>query len=168
MEPQRGLPPPRPPLAYTLHPGDVACVERGDCLETLLGSCVAVVLTDPRRSIGAMCHIVHSSPAPHRAEHPETHADAALQAMYAQLRARGYQHRLCHAFVYGGGNMFPGLFTKSHVGTVNGRFVLERLQRDGVTVLFHDLGGATYRKLSWTVGPGMPRVVAVDVTANDG
>jgi chemotaxis protein CheD len=45
---------------YTLHPGDVACGERGDRLETLLGSCVAIILTDPRRTIGAMCHIVHA------------------------------------------------------------------------------------------------------------
>ena len=37
-----------------LNPGDVAVGQRGDRLETLLGSCVAIVLTDPRRTIGAM------------------------------------------------------------------------------------------------------------------
>jgi chemotaxis protein CheD len=31
----------------TLHPGDVVLGLRGDRLQTLLGSCVAVVLTDP-------------------------------------------------------------------------------------------------------------------------
>ena len=50
-------------LVHVLHPGDVACGERGERFETLLGSCVAIVLTDPRRTIGAMCHIVHAMPA---------------------------------------------------------------------------------------------------------
>lgn len=59
---------------HTLHPGDVVCAERGDRLETLLGSCVAIVLTDPRRTIGAMCHIVHCSRA--LAGAPETSAYA--------------------------------------------------------------------------------------------
>lgn len=44
----------------TLHPGDVACVDRGERLDTLLGSCVAILLTDPQRSVGAMCHVVHA------------------------------------------------------------------------------------------------------------
>ncbi|MEI7447926.1 MAG: hypothetical protein WCK28_23765, partial [Burkholderiales bacterium] len=55
--------PPRrePPAAscLVLHPGDVACVDRGARLATLLGSCVSILLADPRRSIGAMCHYVH-------------------------------------------------------------------------------------------------------------
>ena len=51
-------------LLHVLHPGGVACGERGERFETLLGSCVAIVLTDPRRTVGAMCHIVHAMPAP--------------------------------------------------------------------------------------------------------
>ena len=42
-----------------LMPGDVAIGQAGDQFKTLLGSCVSVVLTDPRRTVGAMCHIVH-------------------------------------------------------------------------------------------------------------
>ena len=37
------------------------------------------------------------------------------------------------------------------------------LAEDGVRVLFHDLGGDTYRRLSWTVGPNAPQVTAVPV-----
>ena len=53
-----------PALSKVLAPGDVAIGTRGDRFETLLGSCVAIVLTDPRRTVGAMCHIVHAMPAP--------------------------------------------------------------------------------------------------------
>ena len=84
---------------HVLHPGDVACGERGERFETLLGSCVAIVLTDPRRTVGAMCHIVHAMPAP---------ADRLDEASYADVALRPTQQppeslvgrRLC-AIAYG-------------------------------------------------------------------
>ena len=51
------------PKLHVLHPGDVVCAEQGEQLETLLGSCVAIVLTDPRRTVAVMCHFVHSRSA---------------------------------------------------------------------------------------------------------
>ena len=148
---------------HVLHPGDVACGERGDRFETLLGSCVAIVLTDPRRTLGAMCHIVHS-PMRHAAWHDTgAYADVALDTMYTLLRARGINPALCEAYVYGGGNMFPGVFTSQHVGEANATWALDALAQDGVRVLQHDLGGTSYRRLRWTVGPDVPHVSAVPV-----
>ena len=43
--------------SITLHPGEVALGERGDTLSTLLGSCVSIILTDPRRTVGVMSRI---------------------------------------------------------------------------------------------------------------
>lgn len=146
-----------------LHPGDVALAERGERLETLLGSCVAIVLTDPRRTLGAMCHIVHSKPATAGATASAAYADVALDRMYTLLRSRGIEPTLCDAYVYGGGNMFPALFDAGHVGDDNAQWVLQALAHDGVPVLFHDLGGNTYRRLSWVVGPDMPQMTAVAV-----
>jgi chemotaxis protein CheD len=148
---------------HTLHPGDVVCAERGDRMETLLGSCIAVILTDRTRTIGAMCHIVHSQPSSNAEANPTAAADAAIDAMYRKLALRSLNPRLCHAFVYGGGNMFPALFTQTHVGEGNARQVLKRLQEDGIRIAIQDLGGNAYRRLSWTIGPELPQVVAVDV-----
>ncbi|MBL0094660.1 MAG: chemotaxis protein CheD [Piscinibacter sp.] len=89
-------------LLHVLHPGGVACGERGERFETLLGSCVAIVLTDPRRTVGAMCHIVHAMPAPAGRHDDATYADAALRQMNQRLRARGLQPGQCEAYVYGG------------------------------------------------------------------
>jgi chemotaxis protein CheD len=151
------------PGVHILHPGDVVCTERGERLETLLGSCVAVILTDKARTIAAMCHIVHSQPAVSSEASRTASADAAIDAMYRLLMARSLNPRLCLAFVFGGGNMFPQLFKQAHVGEGNSRRVLERLAEDGVRVLLQDLGGNAYRKLSWTIGPELPQVTAVDV-----
>lgn len=153
----------QPQQIYTLHPGDVACGERGDRLDTLLGSCVAIILTDPRRTIGAMCHIVHAGPSASSAPASATYADVALATMYRLLRDRGIDPTQCEAYLYGGGNMFPDLLSHGHVGERNARWVCDALAEDGVRVLAQDLGGCAYRRLSWTVGIGAPQVTSVPI-----
>ena len=150
-------------LLHVLHPGGVACGERGERFETLLGSCVAVVLTDPRRTVGAMCHIVHAMPAPAGRHDDASYADAALRQMNQQLRARGLQPGQCEAYVYGGGNMFPRVYPQQSIGTRNVDWVLDTLAATGVRVLQHDVGGNTYRRLRWTVGSDAPTVTAMPI-----
>ena len=152
-----------PGTVHVLMPGDVVCADQGVRLETLLGSCVAVVMTDRRRTVGAMCHIVHTRPAGSGGPLPGGGAQSALDEMYGQLRRRGFTPSLCEAFVFGGGNMFPELVEGTHVGERNGDYVLRRLAADQVRVVQQDLGGHAYRRLSWTVGPGLPEVMAVQV-----
>ncbi len=162
----RTLAPARAPAVHVLHPGDVACVDQDERLETLLGSCVAIILTDPRRSVGAMCHIVHARPAPSDAPHNSAYADAALNAMNSLLRGRGINPLLCQAYVYGGGNMFPQRYAAGdtgHVGEQNVAWALRAMAQDGVPVLACDTGGAVYRRLGWTVGQAAPQVTAVAV-----
>ena len=150
------------PQVHTLHPGHVVCVGTGETMETLLGSCIAVILTDPRRTLGAMCHIVHASPDNSPARDGTAHADSALRRMFALLMARGVVPRLCEAYVYGGGNMFPELGDAcSSVGDDNAAWALQALQDMGVTVLGTDVRGTVYRRLRWTVGPDAPQVDAV-------
>lgn len=152
-----------PGSVHVLHPGDVVCADQGDRLETLLGSCVAIVLTDPRRTVGVMCHIVHSKPASCATRASGAHADVALATMYGLLRERGLDPTRCEAYVYGGGNMFPDIFMRTHVGEDNAQWALAALAEDGVPVLFDDIGGNAYRRLAWTVGPGLPQVIAVPI-----
>lgn len=150
---------------HTLLPGEVACAGRGERLQTLLGSCVSVVMTDRRRTVGAMCHIVHAGSGHggiDRAAALETAwGGPAMDAMHALLIRRGYQPHLCEAWVYGGGNMFPGQPARRSVGDANADWVIERLHRDGIHVSHVDVGGSGYRKLDWTVGPQAVQVQLV-------
>lgn len=157
---------PVPPQSVVLHPGDVACVGSGARLATLLGSCVSIVLSDPRRSIGAMCHYVHASRFAGSAStaRPTARASEALAAMSAALRARGFEPQRCDAWVFGGGNMFPGLASgDEHVGAANAQWALDALARLGVRIVAADVGGRVYRKVHWTVGDGDPVVQSVKV-----
>jgi len=132
-------------------------------METLLGSCVAIVLTDPRRTVGVMCHIVHAKPATSAATNSAAYADVALETMYRLLSAHAVTPKLCEAYVFGGGNMFPDLVQVSNIGDDNVRWVFDALEADGIAVLDHDVGGRVYRRLGWTVGHAPPQVIAVRV-----
>jgi chemotaxis protein CheD len=157
----------RPPLAkpvvapLELMPGDVAVGQAGEQFKTLLGSCVSVLLTDPRRTVGSMCHIVHVGLPNAENRHNTAYGVAAMHEMFTRLRALGINPRMCQAYVYGGGNMFPHLFRAKHVGASNVDWVLHYLDTHGVHVLDHHLGGNGYRKVSWTVGPQEPVVETV-------
>ncbi len=146
-------------LVQVLHPGDVVLAQRGDRLETLLGSCIAIILTDPRRTLAAMCHIVHSGRAPANTLGETTsHAEPALAAMFALLRSNGINPLLCEAYLFGGGNMFPLLYAQAHVGSNNTSWALAALADLGIGLVGQDTGGNAYRRITWAVGPDAPQL----------
>lgn len=155
------------PKVYVLHPGDVALAQAGERLETLLGSCVAVILTDPRRTVGVMCHIVNAG-LPRGGDRSNTaYAANAMQAMFTRLRAVGITPQLCHAYVFGGGNMFPALFNSQHVGAANVRWVLDFLKQQRIEILAESVGEPCYRKIGWTVGSAELQIETVPVTPDN-
>ena len=144
-----------------LIPGDVALGLAGDAFKTLLGSCICVVLTDPRRTVGALCHIVHVG-MPNAANTDNTaYGVVAMERMFSLLRSKGVNPLMCEAFVYGGGNMFPQFFSARHVGGTNAEWVLDFLHHQGIPVVEQETGGTGYRKLSWSVGLQDPLVETV-------
>jgi chemotaxis protein CheD len=153
--------PTRPGGPVDLMPGDVTLGAAGAQFKTLLGSCVSVILTDPRRTLASMCHIVHVGTPNAENRHNTAYGVAAMHEMFTQLRERGINPRMCEAYVFGGGNMFPQLFRNKHVGSSNVEWVLHYLETHGVAVVDQCLGGTGYRKVSWTVGQQAPVVETV-------
>lgn len=91
---------------FELLPGEVALGRSGDTLKTLLGSCVSVILTDPRRTVGVMCHIVHVG-HPNAANQDNTaFGSVAMAEMTRRLFAIGFSPRSCEAYVVGAGTCF--------------------------------------------------------------
>ena len=92
-------------MTVELMPGDVALAQSGDHIKTLLGSCVSVILTDPRRTVGVMCHIVHVGKPNSSNAKNTAFGDVAMKEMFARLRSVGIHPAKCDAYVFGGGNM---------------------------------------------------------------
>lgn len=147
--------------ALELMPADVALAEVGDQLKTLLGSCVSVILCDPRRTIATMCHIVFTGRPKSGHGGNTAYGSVAMESMFARLRAKGVNPLMCQAYVFGGGNMFPQFFSPKHVGASNAEWVLDFLHQHNIFVIDQCLGGNGYRKVSWTVGSGEPVVETV-------
>jgi len=155
--------PEQPVRLQWLHPGDVALAERGERLDTLLGSCVAVLLSDPQRTVGVMCHIVHA--VNRRGAHPgdTRYGLAALERMFELMTAKGYAATKCQAWLCGGGNMFPQQVSDKPIGEANVLWVREQLHRLGMRVVGESVGGPLYRKVTWTVGSLAPDIEAMPV-----
>ena len=88
---------------FELMPGDVALGQAGDTLKTLLGSCVSVILTDPRRTVGVMCHIVHVGHPNAANKHNTAFGSVAMADMVRRLYQVGFATRSCEAYGEGGG-----------------------------------------------------------------
>jgi chemotaxis protein CheD len=151
--------------AIELMPGDVVLGLAGDPMKTLLGSCVSVILTDPRRTVGAMCHIVHVGKPNATNTKNTAYGEVAMQEMFDRLMGIGIPPTRCQAYVYGGGNMFPQMFSTTHVGAKNAEWVLDFLHDHGIAVVGDSLGGNGYRKVAWTVGREQPEVEMVSTGA---
>jgi chemotaxis protein CheD len=149
------------PTVVELMPGDVALGEVGDQLKTLLGSCVSVILCDPRRTVGVMCHIVFTGQPKPEHSHNTAYGSVAMEDMFTRLRTKGVNPQMCQAYVFGGGNMFPQIFSKKHVGATNSEWVLSFLHHHSIPVVQQSVGGTGYRKISWTVGVSEPVVETV-------
>lgn len=151
----------KPGAVTELLPGAVALGLADQAFKTLLGSCICAVLTDPRRTVAALSHIVYvGQPTAANRDNP-AYGEVAMERMFALLRARGINPGLCEAYVFGGGNMFPQIFESRHVGRTNADWVMDYLQHHGIAVVAHDVGGTGYRKLTWTVGREDPVVEIV-------
>jgi len=121
-----------------IYTGDVATSASPAVLETLLGSCVAVCLFDPRRRIGGMNHILL----------PEGSDDVrsarfgihAMELLINQLMQQGADRASLVAKAFGGACVFAGMSTVK-IGTMNAEFVREFLHIEQIPLVAQRLGG---------------------------
>ncbi len=136
---------PVPSPDYYLH-SDAIYVSATPCtILTILGSCVAVCLWDPTLGVGGMNHY----PLPHPF-HPEVKAgrfgSTAIQLLIERLEVLGCRRRHLRAKVFGGA-LISGLDVKGGLGRRNVEVALATLEREGIPLLMHDVGGRLGRKV---------------------
>ncbi len=121
---------------------------------TPLGSCIAVVLLDPVRAIGAMAHVMLPGPAPAHARGPDLtrHAPDAIDRMIARMRALGSSPDRLRAAFIGGANVLRR--PDDSIASANVESVNRRMQRHHVRIVAHDLGGCLRRRAILDLGHG--------------
>jgi chemotaxis protein CheD len=144
----------------TLFPGDTAFALRGEQVETLLGSCVGVILTTHAREAAAMCHYMYSNQPPAHRRKDTAYAQAALPFLWSLMQRYRRDGKPLQAFVYGGAHMFAAQPEVADIGLQNTQWAMHYLESLGIQLAHKEVGGTCHRKVAWRVGPGLPQVQA--------
>lgn len=139
--------------AKNIHPGQWA-VEDNKPIATLLGSCVAVCLFDPKLHFGGLNHFM----LPVRTRSTDSEYDALLRGDYAMevlvnaMLSKGAQKQRMIAKAFGGGNVVSSL--RRSIGNGNIEFTQNWLEREGITLVSSDFGGPWARKVLFAPNSG--------------
>ena len=134
--------------AVKLLPGEYYVTARDMLMVTVLGSCVAACIRDPKSGIGGMNHFMLP-------EGGDTHDLLSASARYGgyameilinQLVKLGASRARLEAKVFGGAAVLRG-FTTVNVGASNSEFVHEYLEKERIRVVSEDLRGLHPRKV---------------------
>jgi len=106
-------------------------------ISTLLGSCVACCLWDPRVGVGGMNHMLLSARGS-AASTQNLAGVTAMELLINDLIKRGARRASLRGKAFGGARMVKGL---SDIGASNASFVLDYLRREGIACDAHSLGG---------------------------
>lgn len=139
--------------------GEVATSVEPVEFQTLLGSCVAVCLFDPKLRGGGMNHIMLAGGA--RDTKSTRFGVNAMELLINDLMKKGGVKRRFIAKAFGGANVLPGLNFAS-VGDDNVQFVREFLALEKIPLTAGRLGGVSGIQVYFRTDTGDVRVRSVD------
>ena len=121
-----------------------------------LGSCIAVIVHDPKRKVGGMIHYMLplSEIAPEKAkDKPAMFADTGIPELFRTMYGLGCDKKNMVVKVTGGGALYDdkGLFS---IGKRNYTVLRKMFWKVGVIIAAEDVGGAKSRTARLWVGDG--------------
>lgn len=136
---------------------------------TLLGSCVAVCLYDPKARIGGMNHFM--LPCNHTADMQcATYGVHAMELLINEIMKLGGDRRRLTAKIFGGGDVLGKRIANNPgktVGEQNVEFALAFLERERIPIIAKDLGGETGRQIQFLTHTGQAFVRQVQKVGED-
>lgn len=121
-----------------------------------LGSCIAVMLHDPKRRLGGMIHYMLplSSIAPDKAVHrPAMFADTGIPRLFHEMYALGSRKQDLVVKVAGGAAIYDDKGT-FNIGKRNHTILRKMLWKTGVMTTAEDVGGNRSRTTRLDIGTG--------------
>lgn len=137
-----------------LHPGELFASAEGAAVSTILGSCVAVCLWDPISKIGGINHYLLPLWTGQGSYSPRF-GDIASQELLRKLVALGGRQSRFQAKLFGGACVIEAFREReNHLGAKNVRTAEEFLEREGIPLVSHDVGGCKGRKVIFHTDDG--------------
>ena len=133
-------------LALNINPGGWS-VQTERPIATLLGSCVAVCLVDPRLRLAGMNHFLLPSRTRGNLAEEDIilNGDYAMEVLVNAMMGKGGQKGRLVAKAFGGGTIVSSI--QMAIGQRNAEFAREWLDREGIPLLASDFGGPWSRKV---------------------
>ncbi|MDD5389458.1 MAG: chemoreceptor glutamine deamidase CheD [Gallionellaceae bacterium] len=154
--------------AAKILPGEYYVTGRHMLLVTVLGSCVAACIRDPKTGIGGMNHFMLPESGDKRdvVSSSMRYGGYAMEVLVNQLVKLGANRNRLEAKVFGGGAVLRG-FTTVNVGERNSEFVLEYLETERIKVASQDLMGLYPRKVYFFPSSGRVMVRKLKTVHNN-
>ena len=135
--------------------GDVGFGKDDEVLVTLaLGSCVALVIYDPKMKVGGLAHVMQPNSRSGEAGKPGKYADTAVPYMLRNLVNMGSSRERLVAKIAGGATMFPYADVSESIGKKNVDAVKDMLNRYGIRLIAEDTLGNVGRSVKFYVSNG--------------
>lgn len=148
------------PLELYVGVADLITAEADTTLVTLgLGSCVAIILHDPRVRAGGLAHILLPGPEFSRdRDNPAKFPCTAIPVLLEELRALGATQP--RARIVGGASMFASMMDKGgvNIGDQNVAATRAALARHAIPIDGEDVGGGHGRSVYFCVQDGTVQV----------
>lgn len=134
-----------------IHSGDwYVNDDKGEMIVTILGSCIAACIRDPKIQIGGMNHfLLPSSTAKSFSDTGDTstrYGMFAMEVLINEILKRGGSRARLEAKVFGGGNVIE---SSAMIGDKNVAFVIDYLESEHIPILASDLGDTYPRRVHY-------------------
>jgi chemotaxis protein CheD len=139
--------------------GDYAISDKpNEVLTTVLGSCVAVCLSDTQRGIGGINHFLLPDRASGSGGDNVRYGAYAMELLINGLLKKGADRSKLQAKIFGGANMMGNL---RDIGGSNAAFARQFLKDEGIPCIAESLGGNQARRIRYWPVTGQARQLLV-------
>jgi chemotaxis protein CheD len=143
-------------------PGEFYVTREDEVIDTVLGSCVAACIRNPRLSIGGMNHFMLPRPGNSGndawekvAGRATRYGSASMEQLINSVLSAGGTRQELEVKIFGGGRVVAKL---SDIGARNLEFVREFLRQEGLKVAAEDSGDICSRHVQYFPRSGRVRV----------
>ena len=133
--------------------GGLEVAKSPEVLETLLGSCVALMLYDRGKKIGGMAHIMLPYADSPNVKDPGKYANTAVPTLIDKMSALGARPDKLVAKIAGGAAMFKSSNT-INVGKKNVEATKKELSKYKIRIVGEDVGGEGSRTVKFFLKDG--------------
>jgi chemotaxis protein CheD len=137
-----------------IKPGEYYITRTGDCISTVLGSCVAACIRDPENGIGGMNHFMLPSGGDGKQDIVNDalrYGNYAMEHLLNDIVKYGGKRKNLEIKLFGGANI-AGM--GQNIGLRNVDFICKYVASEGLQIKSKDLGGDYPRKILYFPASG--------------